>query len=638
MFLTIASCVAAPPALATLTISKKATKAVTCSAGVCTATAKVAVLNVTDLTNMLATSGVTIESGKKAQTIDIAAPLAWGSGSGLILNAYTSITLEQPLVVQGTAPLYIGLNDGGSGGTLSFSGKGSITFWDLANHFEIMGQTYTLVRDIAGLAAAIKADPAGAYALASSYNAKPDGIYKTPPVTTVLSGTFEGLGNTISNLKITVTKPHSYTGSGWKGQVGLFAGISGMVENLNVTNAKVSAPDDTNAGILVGELSGVVANSHTTGALTSGNAIPGAAQQDPDAGGLVGAMFFDTAYVINSDSTAPVTAGDSAIVGGLVGSMFIGGHVWNSHATGAVTAGNNILGGYQGASAGGLVGVIYNDPDGTADLTGDWASGSASVGENDSNYAGGLVGAVVGGASIQLSHASGAATVGQGNTSTSQFGYAGGLLGELVANSGGITGSVQQSFATGAVAGDTETQIGGLIGTIWGSAVVSDTYSTGSVTALGTGLTALGGFAGVIGPGATVSTSYSTGAVAAMAGDPTGGFVGYLQDGTTLASDYWDTDLSGITNLAQGAGNVSNAPGITGLSTAQLQSGLPAGFSPSVWTETGGVNIGLPYLIALPPGGAARMTGHALPLARAAGSPFSGLHLRIQVPHLVLKK
>jgi hypothetical protein len=77
-----------------------------------------------------------------------------------------------------------------------------------------------------------------------------------------------------------------------------------------------------------------------------------------------------------------------------------------------------------------------------------------------------------------------------------------------------------------------------------------------------------------------------------------GGFVGvagYITDG------YWDTSTSGIANLSQGAGNGSNYPGISGLTTSQFQSGLPAGFSGTIWTQKSTINGGLPYLIANPP-------------------------------------
>jgi hypothetical protein len=33
------------------------------------------------------------------------------------------------------------------------------------------------------------------------------------------------------------------------------------------------------------------------------------------------------------------------------------------------------------------------------------------------------------------------------------------------------------------------------------------------------------------------------------------------------------------------------------LTTEQLQSGLPAGFDPTIWGENAGINGGLPYLL-----------------------------------------
>jgi hypothetical protein len=81
-----------------------------------------------------------------------------------------------------------------------------------------------------------------------------------------------------------------------------------------------------------------------------------------------------------------------------------------------------------------------------------------------------------------------------------------------------------------------------------------------------------------------------------------GGLVGY--DGSppgSITNSYWDTDTSGITNLGQGAGNIANDPGITGLTTAQFQSGLPAGFDPKVWAEKSNIDDGFPYLLANKP-------------------------------------
>jgi hypothetical protein len=84
------------------------------------------------------------------------------------------------------------------------------------------------------------------------------------------------------------------------------------------------------------------------------------------------------------------------------------------------------------------------------------------------------------------------------------------------------------------------------------------------------------------------------------AGSYIGGFIGYI-NAETFVDAYWDTDTSGVADPSRGAGNVSNEPGITGLSDAQLKSGLPSGFDPSIWAQSPSINGGFPYLIANPP-------------------------------------
>jgi hypothetical protein len=41
--------------------------------------------------------------------------------------------------------------------------------------------------------------------------------------------------------------------------------------------------------------------------------------------------------------------------------------------------------------------------------------------------------------------------------------------------------------------------------------------------------------------------------------------------------------------------------GLKGLKTRKLQSGLPAGFDPTIWAQSPSINNGFPYLIANPP-------------------------------------
>jgi len=77
----------AVPARAALTISSQSTQGVDCASGVCTATAKNAVLNVGDLTNLLAGSDLSVESGKLAKDIVVAADLHLTSANMLTLDS-----------------------------------------------------------------------------------------------------------------------------------------------------------------------------------------------------------------------------------------------------------------------------------------------------------------------------------------------------------------------------------------------------------------------------------------------------------------------------------------------------------------------------------------------------------------------
>jgi hypothetical protein len=142
-----------------------------------------------------------------------------------------------------------------------------------------------------------------------------------------------------------------------------------------------------------------------------------------------------------------------------------------------------------------------------------------------------------------------------GQVSVGKKGFAGGLVGLN-------GGPIENSDATGAVSGGNNAQVGGAIGN---------------------------------NPNDSVEFVYSTGAVSAGSSSDVGGFAG--ENGPGLTDAYWDTDTSGTTQ-AVGKGNKK---GITGLTTAQFQSGLPQGFDPKIWTEKSGVNNGLPYLIANPP-------------------------------------
>src|SRR3954454_9223241 len=131
--------VAAGAARADVAISKKATANMSCSAGVCSPTAKNAVLNTGDLTNMLASGDVTVESGNLAQDIEINAALSWTSAHRLTLDSCHSIAFNKPVVVAGTGALTITTDGGGSGGDFRFFGAGHVEFWDTTSSLVING-------------------------------------------------------------------------------------------------------------------------------------------------------------------------------------------------------------------------------------------------------------------------------------------------------------------------------------------------------------------------------------------------------------------------------------------------------------------------------------------------------------------
>jgi hypothetical protein len=297
---------------------------------------------------------------------------------------------------------------------------------------------------------------------------------------------------------------------------------------------------------------------------------------------------------------AKVTTSGVSFVGVLAGQTS-GSTIENVFANGSIDAGCCIAGEY-----GLLIGSSSND-------TITHASSSGSI--SGSNGVGGLIGEAFETA-LSWSHStadvtSSGAYVGGlvGNTYTStgkgfvDHTFATGTIvemGGLVAGGliGGSVVPVRNSFATGAVRDTDGSRIGGLIGEAGGFSTVSNSYAMGTVT--GGANSKTGGLIGNGGPGA--KASYSAGDVSAGGGSSVGGFIGsYDSIVGTYKADCWDLDTSGISDPAQGAGNLPNAPGLTGLTDAELKSSLPKGFSPKIWGQSPKINNGYPYLLANPP-------------------------------------
>jgi hypothetical protein len=549
---------------ADVVISTDPTSNMSCASGVCTPTAADAVLNASDLETYLASGSLevtTTGSGVQANNIDVTAPFSWSATNTLTLDAFRSVTISAAVSDGGSGGLTLTTKDGGTKGALTFPG-GSITFANTSNALVINATSYTLVSSIAALASAVSANPKGKYALANNYDASGDGTYAHPPVPTELEGTFEGLGNTISNLSINDTTDANV---GLFAETGRFGSIKDLGLSLAATNVTGNPSTALRAGTLVGLSEGNI--SHTS---ASGSAV---------GCGILGGLIGESTGEISSSSSS-VTINGSCGGGGLA--FYNDGKMIDSSASGDVEGGDG--------SGGGL--VAYN----LGLVERSYATGAVSSTSHNTCYEcqteiGGL--AAENDGWIISSHATG--TVSFRGKKGNAGAYAGGLVGN------NALGLVELSFATGAIAGGDGGAMGGFVGL--SSGTIANCYGSGSATAKQD--LSVGAFAGILEslygePPAVTKDSYSAGVPAGKKGQYSylGGFAG--QDvtfgGTKKA--YWDTTTSG---QQKGTGNRGNEPGLKGLTTTELQSGLPKGFDPAIWAENPSINNGFPYLIANPP-------------------------------------
>ena len=294
---------------------------------------------------------------------------------------------------------------------------------------------------------------------------------------TIFTGSFNGLGHTISNL--TTNLPSANL-------VGLFGftGPGSTVENVGLLGGSVSGYDVV-GGLVALNDGGKVTNSYTTGSV-SGN---------EEVGGLVGYSAPEST-VSNSYATGNVS-GSSVAVGGLVG-YSNGGVVTNSYATGSVI-GFSAVGGLVGQN----VGTVSNSY-ATGNVSGSTVAIGGLVGLNDS--------------SVANSYAIGNVSGSSGSE------YVGGLVGY---NNGGM---VTNSYATGSVSGAGGSDyIGGLVG--YNAGTVNTSFWDSDINATGVGGGTISGATGLTTAQMQTASSFTGWSIATTGGS---GDIWRIYEGNTF--------------------------------------------------------------------------------------------------------
>ncbi len=400
-----------------LTISADSDSTVSNASNVFTAGGNDSVLSVATLTDALAlahiavSTGATGSSGSQAGTITVAAPVTWSTSSSLTLSATGDIVINAPITATGDGA-WLTLQYG-VGRDYTIASNVSVTMSGSGPHLRIGKagalQTYQTISSMADLASIDSAGATGYYALVKNLDAA-GATYTGSLVSQSFSGTFAGLGNTISNL--TVRAPET-------DNVGLFAtiGSGGIVRDFTLTGATLSGKGFV--GGLAGSNAGTITQTHVTGSVTgTGGNI----------GGLAGT---NTGTIGQSYATAAVT-GSGGNVGGLAGTNT--GTITQSYVTGSVTGG--------GGSTGGFVGL--NNLNGS--ITDSYTTASVTQG----NSVAGFVGMNDGSATIARSYATGLIS-GRGRFYTG--GFIGIVAGGTASSSYWDTGTTGQDSSDGPVDG-----------------------------------------------------------------------------------------------------------------------------------------------------------------------------------------
>jgi hypothetical protein len=342
------------PASADLSIAKRVTKNVSCTGGSCVATSRNAVMNVTDLQNLLASQPTVSLDAGPAKNIAVNAALTWTSANALSLKAKGEVAFDKPVTVAGNGGVSL------QSPVLYFAHKASLTFWNLSSALSVNGNAYQLVGDVNGLSQAVHHNASGHFALANDYDAsaEKDFTYLDP-----LYGMFTGLGHTISN--VTLGMPYDFN------YCGFFGENYGVISYISVHVVETDFACEQSFGNLVGRNVSLIDHAHASGKPSQ--------SYNYFVGGLVGINDYG-GRITASSASGGLVSGDS--VGGLVGMN--GGTIDQSFATGQVRTEFS----YE---VGGLVGEMAAGGEHQASVTNSYAIVDLKSSANTQFY-GGLIG------------------------------------------------------------------------------------------------------------------------------------------------------------------------------------------------------------------------------------------------------
>jgi filamentous hemagglutinin family protein len=326
------------------------------------------------ITGFLANTNLALNAANGDVTIGD--PVSWSANTKLTLNSAGVININQPVTATG-ASAAVALNYSGAdyniampttatsndGGSLTLPGAG----------LSINGHAYTLIHSMGDLASV----SSGYYALVQNLDA--GGTVYTGSVIPSFTGTFAGLGHTISNLTINDTVGQSYLGFFGKfGFVTFGVPTTDTLRDIGLLNTNITSNNGGRIGALAGYNGGIIENAYASGGQISAGA------RGQTVGGLVG---YNIGTINNSYAAVDISG--LGYLGGLVGNND-NGTISNSHASGNVTGAGIIIDNGNGlvpsSAIGGLVG--FNNNLGTVGNS--YATGSVS-GTNSSEI-GGLVG------------------------------------------------------------------------------------------------------------------------------------------------------------------------------------------------------------------------------------------------------